>query len=128
MVRAFQSGRTLTYGPLEDILHNFDFTVVRIGVSDAENCLADERFLEDEAGLRLRWRNIHCPVSAVLRHAKYTRRGYYAPTGEIIRLFHDWDARGDDYKTRLNDLFLRSAAGDMSEEDVNELEELLRID
>ena len=49
VVRAFQSGRTLTYGPLEDILANFDFTVVRIGVSDAENCLADELFAEDEA-------------------------------------------------------------------------------
>lgn len=128
VIRAFQSGRTLTYGPLEDILQNFDFTVVCIGALGSESCLADEMFMEDEGSLRLRWRNIHCPVSAVMRYGKYVKRGYYAPPGEIIRLFHDWDDRGDDYKARLNDLFLRSAAGDMAEKEVNELEELLRID
>ncbi len=128
IIRAFQSGRTLTYGSLENILTNFDFTVIRIGLLDAEKALADPSFLDDETHHRLRWRNIHCPISAVLRYSKYSKKGYYAPPGEVLRLFHDWDDQGDDYKVRLNDLFLRSAAGDMSEKEVNELEELLRID
>lgn len=125
IIRGFESGRTLTYGSVEDIIANFDFTVVRIGLSTPETALADPLFLEDETSKRIHWKNIHCPITAVMRYTKYAKRGYYASPSEITKLFVDWDDRGGEYRQRLLELL---SGSELSEEEVSELEKLLRID
>ena len=47
---------------------------------------------------------------------------------EAIRLFIDWDDRSESYRASLIDLLARSKEGELSREDVEELEALLRID
>jgi hypothetical protein len=128
LIKPVRHGKIVAYGSMEEILANFDFTVVRIGLLSEEEALADVGYLEDEKKHVIRLRNIHCPVSSTLRCMKYAKKGYWLRPSEAIRLFVDWDERGDDYKTQLFDLFFKSAEGEISEEEVEQLEWLLRID
>jgi len=129
VIKGFRDGRTVTVGSLEEIINNFDFTVVRLGLINKTYALADPDFKKDEEAKRLRWKNIHCPISAVIRGAKYVKKGYSLRPMEVLRLFDDWDERGDEYKQRLFDLFLASQnEEEFSDEQLFELERLLRID
>ena len=76
-------------------------------------------------------KNIHCPISSTYRIIKYTRRGYWVNTPEILKLFVDWEDRDDEYKARLMDFFDRLADGEAAEpteQEIMEIERLLRID
>lgn len=128
LIKPVHEGRVVATGDFEEILRNFDFTVVRIGLVSSTMALADPMFLEDEKTMRLRLRNIHCPISSTARVTKYCRKGYYAPPSELLRLFLDWDDRNEIYKADLIELFMRSETGEITEEEVDRLEALLRID
>jgi len=136
IIKPVVEGKIVTLGSVEEILENFDFTIVRAAIISSTEVLVDEEFMVDEAKMILRLRNIHCPVSSLLRCCKYARKGYFMRPGETLKLFNDWTDRGDDYKLRLLDLFKKSADGEFSEdnpggmtrEEIDELEGLLRID
>lgn len=128
VIKPIRSGSILTFGSLESIISNFDFTVVRCGLVSMDEALVDGRFEDDEKGRKLVIKNIVCPVSSVVRIAKYARKGYFIGPGEAIKLFIDWDRRDDSYKVQLVELFASSWAGEMSQHDVDQLEALLRID
>lgn len=129
VIKGFRDGATVTVGSLEEIINNFDFTVVRVGLINKTYALADPDFKKDEEAKRLRWKNIHCPISAVIRACKYVKKGYSVRPMEVLRLFHDWDDRSDEYKERLGELFLASQnEEEFSDEQLFELERLLRID
>lgn len=129
VIKGFIDGRTITVGTLEEVIGNFDFTVVRIGLIDKTYALADPDFLAHEGRKVLRWKNIHCPISAVIRACKYAKKGYFAGPMEIMRLFDDWDGRSDEYKDQLGELFLASQnEEEFSEHQLMVLERLLRID
>ena len=137
LIKPVNEGRVLTTGSLEKILENFDFSVVKIGTdgtSYTSGCLADDDFLEDELNHKLVFRNIHCPISSLLRATKYAKKGYYLSPSESLKLFLDWDSRTPEYRKRLTDLFGKSATKDeegnseISQEEVDELERLMRID
>jgi hypothetical protein len=51
------------------------------------------------------------------------------PPMHVLKLFFDWDDRDDTYKLKLID-FLKSAneGKGLTQEDVNELEKMMRID
>lgn len=129
VIKGFRDGRTVTVGTLEEIIANFDFTVVRVGLINKTYALADPDFIKDEENKRLRWRNIHCPLSAVIRACKYAKKGYSVRPMEVLRLFDDWDERGVDYKHALGELFMASQnEEEFSDEQLHELERLLRLD
>lgn len=128
MIKPVDEGRVLTTGPMEEILRNFDFSIVRVGLLTLELALADPMFLDDETTKLLRWRNIHCPVSSLLRACKYAKKGYWLRPSEALRIFDDWDDRGEQYRSDIHDLFLLSVMGEISEGEVERLERLLRID
>jgi hypothetical protein len=129
VIKPFREGMTVTYGTLQEIISNFDFTVVRVGLINGTWALADPDFKKDEIGKRLKFKNIHCPISAVIRIAKYAKKGYFCSPMEIFRLFDDWDERGEQYKSELAELFLASETEEeFTEEQVMRLERLLRID
>ncbi len=118
-----------TSSNMKVILDNFDFTVVRIGLLDDKTALADGRFLHDEENLSLVFKNIHCPISSVLRALKYARKGYYMTVSESFKLFLDWDCRSLDYKRTLVERFkIILESGDLTKEQFEEFETLLRID
>lgn len=128
LIKPLNQGAIVATGDLQTILDNFDFTVVRVGLTSPDTALADEDFLEDEAKRVLRIRNIHCPVSSSSRLCKYGRKGYYATPSQIFKLFLDWDSREEDYKMEIAQLFQESELGNLTEAQVDRLEALLRID
>lgn len=125
IIKPVKEGAVVAVGELKEILENFDFTVVRVGLIDKYNVLADVDFIEDENQKKLRIKNIHCPVSSLIRVCKYGRKGYWIRPSECIKLFKDWDERNPEYKERMIALFKQDS---LSQKEIDELESLLRID
>ncbi len=129
LIKPIREGAIVTDGTVEDILANFDFTVVRVALnSDRKTATAWASFPEDEKRKLLRILNIHCPISSLLRVMKYARKQYYMRPAEALKLFVDWDGRDDEYRQRMIELFSTSKMGKMSKEEIDELEALLRVD
>ena len=136
IIKPVVEGSIVAAGTTETILENFDFTVVRAAILSPETCLVDEDFLEDEEHKVLRIKNIHCPISSLLRCCKYVRKGYFLRPLQALKLFVNWTDRGDDYRTRIIELFSESGKGKqaednpdgMTQKEIDELEKLLRID
>lgn len=136
LIKPNKNGRLLTYGNPEEILSNFDFTVTRAAIISQSEVLVDDDFEQDELQDKLAIKNIHCPVSSLMRANKYSRKGYYLRPVEALKLFRDWDERDADYKQKLIDFLLVADKYDpndptsspLTREDVEELEKLMMID
>lgn len=131
LIKPVDEGAIVAVGETEKILENFDFSVIRCAIvwqDDQYWVLADSDFMRDEKKKYLRIKNIHCPISSMLRFMKYARKGYHTRPGQVMKLFVDWDSRSDMYKQRLIELFAASDLREMSQAQVDELEALLRID
>jgi hypothetical protein len=135
IIKPVEEGHIVSVGDIETILNNFDFSIVRAAIISPTECLVDANFEEDEYYNFLRIKNIHCPISSSLRFMKYTRKGYFTRPLEVLKLFMEWDVRGNDYKNRMIELFKTSNIRDeegnivpMTQENIDELEALLRID
>jgi len=129
IIKPIEEGAILTRGTVEEILSNFDFTIVRVALnSDRKTATAWASFDGDEKAKRLRILNIHCPISSLLRVMKYGRKGYYMRPIEAIKLFVDWQGRSDEYRQRMADLFSQGKMGKLTKQEVDELEALLRVD
>lgn len=129
LIKPVSEGAILTMGSVEDVLGNFDFTIVRVSLnSDRRTATAWASFNDDEQSRRLRILNIHCPISSLLRVMKYARKGYYMRPIEAMKLFADWENRTPEYRNRMADLFLTGTMGKLEKKEVDELEKLLRVD
>jgi len=136
IIKPVIEGNIVTLGTTEEILKNFDFTIVRAAIVSPEEVMVDEDFEEDEKHKRLNLKNIHCPISSLLRCCKYARKGYFMRPLQALKLFVDWTDRGEDYQTRIFDLFTKSSKGEagednpdgMTRKEIDELESLMRID
>lgn len=124
-------GAIVTVGPVEEILNNFDFTIVRVAITGPTTVLADSDFIADDKGYKLHLKNIHCPVSSLMRCIKYSKKGYWLSLAESVKLFLDWTDRGEEYQDKLLDLIGKMKKPDGEEpnkEDIEELEKLMNID
>jgi hypothetical protein len=131
LIKPVDEGAIKAVGDVEHVLENFDFSVIRCGIvwqDDSYWVLADADFLRDEEKKFLRIKNIHCPISSLLRFMKYARKGYHTKPGQVAKLFADWESRSDAYKMRLLELFDKSELREMTPEQIDELEVLMRID
>lgn len=136
IIKPVIEGKIVTLGTVEEILENFDFTVVRAAILNPKEVMVDEDFEEDEKHRYLKLKNIHCPISSLLRCCKYAKKGYFMRPGEALKLFQDWVNRGEEYQQRIIALFIESGKGKKSEtnpdgmtqEEIDELESLLRVD
>lgn len=136
IIKPMIEGKIVTLGTTEEILQNFDFTIVRAAIVSPTEIMVDDDFEHDETHGLLRLKNIHCPISSLLRCCKYARKGYFLRPMEALKLFEDWTERGPDYQKRMTELFAESAKGKrtaenpdgMTQEEIDELEALLRID
>ena len=129
LIKPVKEAKIVAVGKMEDILTNFDFTVVRAGVLNEDSVMVDADFIHDETHKILRLKNIHCPVSSTLRCLKYSKKGYWLKPFEALRLFLDWQNRDDDYRTKLIDFLKKSDDGDeLTQEEVDHLEAMMRID
>jgi hypothetical protein len=122
-------GHIKTTGTFEEVLDNFDFTVVRIGLKDDSTAIADVDFMEHEKAHKLVIKNIVCPISSVTRITKYARKGYYISVSQIIKLFVEWDERGWEYKQQVIQMLAKlEDAAELTQEEIDLAERLIRID
>lgn len=130
LIKPVEVGRIMSVNKgVEEILKNFDFTVVRAGMVGRRLCRVDADFEHDEKDLRLRLKNIHCPVGSTLRCMKYRGKGYWLPPTETLKLFFDWDSRTDDYKNKLIDFVTKAEAVDgLNKKEIEEMEKMFMID
>lgn len=137
IIKPVIEGAIITVGSIEEILDNFDFTIVRAAILDNKTVIVDKDFIQDEENHILRLKNIHCPISSLLRCCKYSRKGYFMRPAEAVKLFNDWMDRDDKYRIRLMELFEKSNLGGfdpvtnpdgMTQKEIDEMEALLRID
>jgi len=129
LIKPVKEGKVVGFGTMEEVIENFDFTVVRIALLDEKTALADADFLHDERHGLLRLKNIHCPISSTLRCMKYAKKGYWLKPLETFKLFLDWDQKSDEYKSKLQDWLNKANAGKgLTQNEVNELERMMMVD
>lgn len=129
LIKPVKDGAIVARGTMEEILDNFDFTVIRCGLQSKHIALVDADFEHDEQRKILRLKNIHCPISSTLRCCKYSRKGYWLPPTQALRLFFDWDDRSIEYKTELIEFLNKANEGEgLTQEEIDHLERLMRID
>jgi hypothetical protein len=128
LIKPMVEGVVVTKGNTKRILENFDFTVVRIGLKNPGQALADADFIHDETNHFLRIKNIHCPISTIYRLMKYNRKGYWPPTHQITRVFLNWDSRDDDYKAQIYGFFEQvEQDAELTQEEIDEMERIMRV-
>jgi len=129
VIKPIKIARIVSFGSKEEILSNFDFSVVRAAIESPTEVLVDKDFIHDELAKLLRLKNIHCPVSSTLRCLKYATKGYWLRPIETMKLFIDWDNRDDKYRNKLIGFLDKAETGTgLTQEEVDELEALMRID
>lgn len=101
VIKPVLEGAIVTVGPMEEILNNFDFTIVRCALTGPNTALVDADFHEDDKNWKLRLKNIHCPISSLMRCVKYSKKGYWLGVVESLKLFNDWNERGPSYQEKL---------------------------
>lgn len=97
---------------LEGILSGFDFTICSVGLNldlalDAD-VIAHRNFAYHEAHKLLIWNDLHDPVFAFQRIAKYSEKGYWMPPGETIKLFEAWRAIDEEERERIKGIVRNS--------------------
>lgn len=131
IIKPVIQGAIVTVGPVRDVLDNFDFTIVRAAITSPLEGIADADFLEDDSSCKLRLKNIHCPISSLMRCVKYSKKGYWLGVRESVKLFLDWNERGPEYQEKLVDLVMKMKGPngeEPSKADIEELEKLMNVD
>lgn len=129
LIKPIHTGHLHTFGDLDTILSNFDFTIARIGIylkNGEIYARADEDFMEDENNGILNIKNIHCPIAEITRIMKYQMKGYRCPLIMVLRCFMDWDERDPEFKSFLIQNLVEKR--ELSTQDVQELYKRLYID
>jgi hypothetical protein len=127
-----REGSLVSDGSMEEIIKNFDFSIIRIGIDWIRwvegKALADVDFARDEEQMRIRIKNIHCPISSMFRCIKYVQRGYKLRTEEMIKIFSDWEGRSEEYREKIKTFFKEFKKGELTLEKVNTMYRMMRID
>lgn len=131
VIKPILEGSIVTVGTIEEILNNFDFTVTRAAIINPTTGIVDQDFHADDEKFRLVLKNIHCPISSTMRCVKYSKKGFWLPLIECVKLFNDWTELGEDYRQKLLDAIGKMHKQDGTEptqEEIDELEKLMNID
>jgi len=105
---------------IEEVLNNFDFTIVRAGIyllNDELKAICDENFFKDKNKLVIK--NIHCPIAEVYRIAKYVNKGFTISTLEVVKVLQDWENRPEKYKIDILETLKKT---NPSQKEIDEME------
>lgn len=103
LIKPVNKGKMICKGDLEEILSNFDFTIVRCGLLSLESALIDPDFHEHDENNILIFKNIHSPVSSIFRIVKYGQKGYRIKPSHLVKMFFDWDERDPEWKSKVKE-------------------------
>jgi len=143
LIVPFKNQWMFTFGRPEDVIGQFDFTVVMAALETVTTpplhnslglthgtervcAIYHEDFHKHSKAKRLYIQHINCPIAVTMRVNKYVAKGFFAGPKELIKLFQEWDKRDKRYKDRLVDFANRNDA--LSPTEWWEIEKLLRID
>lgn len=104
-----------------DVIDEFDFTICRVAIDD-KFIYKDKDFDENEQKKMLRIKTIQCPISAIRRIIKYTKKGYFISNFQIFKLYEDFFNRSTEYKQEVKKLLEKQDGGEILSD--NELENL----
>lgn len=129
LIKPIIEGHIVATGEMEEILENFDFTIIRCGIVDKGIAIVDADFIHDETYRLLRLKNIHCPISSTHRIIKYAKKGYWCSPMQVLGLFLDWGGRDDEYREKLAIFVQKANEGrGLTQQEVDQLEAMMRID
>ena len=129
VIKPLIEGKIVALGDMKEIIDNFDFSVIRIGLLNQYEALADLNFMDDERKGRIRIKNIHCPISSTLRVVKYCKKGYTIKPSQVLKLFTDWSSRDDEYRKTITHYLENTVTGQgLTQSQVNHMYQLMRID
>ncbi len=127
VIKPFKNEWMQTYGSPVTVLDQFDFTVAKAAFLTEKDILVHKDFKKDDDAKRLVIKHINCPIAVTQRLMKYHKKGYHASLVEVFKLFTEWETRGPAYRQNLRELVSR-VDPNMNEQDIMELERLLRMD
>jgi hypothetical protein len=90
MPRILSNG--VTFGTAEEVIDSFDYTVCRAAIISNTEIVRDTNLSEDYSVKRLRLMNSNCPVGAMLRYQKYSKKGFvmdYENVLDLVRFAQD---------------------------------------
>ena len=130
IIKPLEKGRIVTLfdNDIIKVLNSFDFTIIRTALIGPYSGIVDADFDHDEEKKIIRIKNIHCPVSSTLRCMKYSKKGYYLPPTETLKLLVDWEHRDSEYKSKILTFVEKLNAKNITQEEIDELEEMLNVD
>jgi hypothetical protein len=108
LIKPVNQGAIVAVGNKQTILSNFDFTIIRAAIESPSEVLVDADFTHDETNNILRLKNIHHPLSSLLRCCKYTSMGYWLVPTEATKLFEEWNDIRFESKSKLLDYIERT--------------------
>lgn len=127
LIKPIKDGAIVAKGNKETILSNFDFTVIRAAIETPTYVFVDKDFKHDETHGILRLKNIHHPLSSLLRCCKYTKRGYWLHYVEAFKLFNAWDTCSTGDREFISDMVGKLSGGvNLAEEDMTAFYEIVR--
>jgi len=118
---------TSFYGDISTVIDEFDFTICRVGM-DEEYFYMDKDFEENLKNNLLVIKTVQCPIGAIRRIIKYTKKGFFMTGFQMLKLYMDWDSRSNEYKEELVKYLMKmekSEDGKLSQEEFEELESIL---
>lgn len=117
VIKPVKAGKVISQGSKETVLSNFDFTIVRAAIESPSAVMVDKDFIHDETNNILRLKNIHHPLSSLLRCFKYTGKGYWMVPTEATKLYEEWDNIQIGSKTELLDYIKQIRNGKVLDEE-----------
>lgn len=127
VIKPVKEGKVISQGSKETVLSNFDFTIIRAAIESPSEVMVDKDFIYDETHNILRLKNIHHPLSSLLRCFKYTTKGYWVTPTEATKLYEEWDNIEIGSKSELLDYVKQIRSGEtLDEESKTSFYELFR--
>jgi len=108
LVRSANDNGFITCGNIEEILTEFDLTIIRCGLKDEHTILADPTFIENEKDKELILRKVQFPPINMKRLFKYVSRGYNIPSSSEIEKVIEAHKDTSDYKITKKEVDNRS--------------------
>lgn len=113
-------------GNIADVIDEFDFTICRIG-TDGVKIYKDKDFDENLEKKLIRIKTVQCPIGAIRRIIKYTKKGFFVTNYNLLKLYENYIGRGAEYHQQLDNLLTKQESGqNLDQNDLNELYAIMR--
>ena len=112
-------------GEIEKVVDEFDMTVCRIA-TDGKWVYRDKDFIEHNQKKLIVIKTIQCPIGALRRLIKYSKKGFHCSNFQFVKLYEHYISLGEDYRMKLLNLMNHNEEnGKLEQHEFEELEAIL---